>query len=310
MIGKLEAAELRELWKHEALDFTSWLAENLDALKDQLGLDLTIVEREKSVGPFSADILAKDATGRAVIIENQLERTDHDHLGKLLTYLANLDAKVAIWISSDPRPEHVTAVDYLNENVPSDTEFYLVKLQAFRIGGSDPAPLFTIEAGPSEERTAAGETKKNLVEKDKKRYEFFSQLLDHCREKTNLFNNVSPVGYQNWVNAGAGKGGLSWSLVAMEKKPSRIELYIYGQTAEINKGRFEAFAAHKEEIEKAFGESLIWDFKVNRKQHYIRSLCPVGGLEDESKWKEIQNDLVDRLIRMEATLRPWIKQIN
>jgi hypothetical protein len=140
-------------------------------LRDQLGLDLTVVEREKSVGPFSVDILAKDAGGRLVIIENQLERTDHDHLGKVLTYLANLDAKVAIWITSDPRPEHVTAIDFLNENVPSDTQFYLIKLQAFRIGGSDPAPLFTVEAGPSEERTAGGEIKKEFAEKDKRRYD-------------------------------------------------------------------------------------------------------------------------------------------
>jgi hypothetical protein len=208
-IGKLESTELRELWKHEALDFTSWLAENLDVLKDQLGLDLVIIEQEKPVGPFSADIFAKDSMGRSVVIENQLERTDHDHLGKILTYVANLDAKVAIWITSDPRPEHITAVDYLNENVPSDTAFYLVKLQAFKIGESDPAPLFTIEAGPSEERSAAGETKKNFAEKDKKRLEFFTQLLDRCREKTNVFNNVSPVGYQSWVNATAGKGGLA-----------------------------------------------------------------------------------------------------
>ncbi|MGH9932654.1 MAG: hypothetical protein ACREA9_25905 [Pyrinomonadaceae bacterium] len=102
MIGKLEPADLRDLWKHEALNFTSWLADNCDVLKDQLGIDLTVVEKEKSVGPFSVDILAKDAAGRPVIIENQLERTDHDHLGKVLTYLSNLDAKVAIWISSDP----------------------------------------------------------------------------------------------------------------------------------------------------------------------------------------------------------------
>ena len=150
MIGRLESVDLRELWKHEALDFTSWLADNCDVLGDELGLELTVVDREKSVGPFNVDILANDTAGRPVIIENQLERTDHDHLGKVLTYLANLDAKVAIWISSDPRPEHVTAIDFLNENMPSDTQFYLMKLEAFKIGDSDPAPKFTIETGPSE----------------------------------------------------------------------------------------------------------------------------------------------------------------
>jgi hypothetical protein len=212
-------------------------------------------------------------------------------------------------LGQTPRPEHVTAVDYLNENVPSDTQFYLIKLQAFRIGGSDPAPLFTIEAGPSEERTAAGETKKNLAEKDKQRYEFFSQLLECCREKTILFNNVSPVGYQNWVNAGVGKGGLSWSLV-IKGRASRIELFLHGQNGEINEKRFTTLIAHKDEIEKAFGEHLVWDFKAGRKQHYIRSICPIGGLEDEDKWQEIQSDLVDRLIRMDAALKPWLKQLN
>lgn len=101
MVGKLAQVALREIWRHEALDFTSWLADNFDILKEQLGLDLTFEQREKAVGAFSADILAKDATGRLVVIENQLERTDHDHLGKVLTYLANLDAKVAIWISRE-----------------------------------------------------------------------------------------------------------------------------------------------------------------------------------------------------------------
>jgi len=225
MVGKLiPVIDLREIWKHEALNFTSWLAENVDVLKEQLGLDLTVVEKEKSVGPFSVDILAKDAAGRLVIIENQLERTDHDHLGKVLTYLSNLDAKVALWISSNPRPEHVAAIDFLNENMPSDTQFYLVKVQAFRIGDSDAAPLFTVEAGPSEERTAGGEIKKEFAQKDKRRYEFFEQLLERCKSKTSLFSNVSPVGYQGWLNTGAGKAGLMWSLVAMNES-ARAELF-------------------------------------------------------------------------------------
>lgn len=309
MVGKLiPVIDLREIWKHEALNFTSWLAENVDVLKEQIGLDLTVVEKEKSVGPFSVDILAKDAAGRLVIIENQLERTDHDHLGKVLTYLSNLDAKVAIWISRDPRPEHVTAIDFLNENMPSDTQFYLVKLQAFRIGDSDAAPLFTVEAGPSEGRTAGGEIKKEFAEKDRRRYEFFEQLLERCKSKTSLFSNVSPVGYQSWLNAGAGKAGLMWSLVAMNKS-SRAELFFCAPTFEMNKKRFEVILRHKEDIEKRFGEPLTWDFKDGRKQQYIRSLCPLGGIEDESKWQVIQDDLVDRLVQMEEAMKGALKHL-
>ncbi|HBI23586.1 MAG TPA: hypothetical protein DDX84_05140 [Nitrospiraceae bacterium] len=132
MVGKLEPVELREIWKREAPDFTTWLFKNLDVLSEQIGLFLTAIETEKSVGPFNVDIFAEDTNGRPVIIENQLTRTDHDHLGKVLTYLSNLDAKIAIWISTDPRPEHVSAINYLNEVVPQDTKFYLIRVQAYK----------------------------------------------------------------------------------------------------------------------------------------------------------------------------------
>lgn len=292
MVGKLQLVDLREIWKHEAFDFTKWLFDNCEILNEQLGLSLTPLEKEKSVGPFNVDILAEDANGRPVIIENQLERTDHDHLGKLLTYLSNLGAKVAIWISSDPRPEHVAAMDFLNEIVPQDTQFYLVKIQAFCIGQSEPAPLFTVVAGPSEERTAGGEVKKEFAEHDKRRYDFFERLLTLCNQKTSLFNSVSPVGYQNWVNSGAGKAGLMWTFVAM-KKSARVEFFFCSPNAEVNRRRFEILSANKESIEASYGETLVWDFKDSRKQQYIRSLCSFGGLIDEEKWTEIQNDMVE-----------------
>ncbi len=147
MIGKLEIVPLRDLWKHEAYDFTNWLFENIEILNEQIGLSISTIEKEKSVGSFKVDILAEDSGGRAVIIENQLEKTDHDHLGKLLTYMSNLNVKIAIWVSTDPRAEHVTVINYLNEVVPQDTHFYLLKLQAYRIAESAPAPLLPSKQG-------------------------------------------------------------------------------------------------------------------------------------------------------------------
>src|SRR4030042_4547438 len=108
-ISRLQKIPLRELWKHEAHGFTHWLSENLDFLGEVIGFKLSLVELEASAGPFSADILAEDTDGNYVIIENQLEKTNHDHLGKLITYLSNLEAKKAIWITSSPRPEHEKA---------------------------------------------------------------------------------------------------------------------------------------------------------------------------------------------------------
>jgi RecB family endonuclease NucS len=128
-ISRLTKVPLRELWRHEAHSFTHWMAENLDFLSKTLGFQLTLVEREASVGTFSADIQAEDSQGNYIIIENQLEKTDHDHLSKLITYMSNLEAKTAVWITSDPRPEFETAVHWLNETFPADTSFYLIKCQ-------------------------------------------------------------------------------------------------------------------------------------------------------------------------------------
>jgi len=145
-------------------------------------------------------------------------------MGKLLTYLSNLEAKTAIWITTDPRPEHVTAINYLNEIVPEDTKFFLLKLQAFRIGDSKPAPLFTIEAGPSIERTTVGKVKKDLAESETKRLLFFKALLSKSNDQTPLFSSVSPVGYQSWVNTGLGKSGVGIAYV-INNRDARIDFF-------------------------------------------------------------------------------------
>jgi hypothetical protein len=171
-IGKLEPVPLREIWPDEVSDFTAWLSENLDVLGEALGISLTLVQREAAVGPFSIDILAEDPNGNQVIVENRIRRTDHDHLGKLITYLSNLDAKAAIWISSDPRPEHIRSIAWLNETTPADVAFYLVRIEAYRIGESLPAPMFSIVAGPSAEMKRIGTQKKELAERHLLRKEF------------------------------------------------------------------------------------------------------------------------------------------
>lgn len=307
MVGRLEPVPLRDVWAKEARDFTTWLSNNLDILSEYLGLELTALETEKSVGPFAADILAEDRDGFHVVIENQIGRTDHDHLGKVITYLSNLDAKTAIWIASDTSPQHVRAIEYLNEVSPEDTKFYLVQIKAFKIGGSEPAPYFNIVAGPSNEVKSRGKIIKEFAEKDQRRLEFFRQLLELSNARTTLFKNVSPAGYQSWINAGAGKAGLAWDYV-VRRHDAKTELFLCSD-AETNLRRFNSLFAKKEEIESAFGEPLEWDCKENRKQHYIRSWTKIGGIEDEDHWPAIQADLVDRLIRLEKALRPYLASL-
>lgn len=256
------------------------------------------------------DIFAEGPNGDTAVIENQLEKTDHDHLGKLITYLSNLGAKTAIWITSDARPEHVTAINWLNEISPVDTAFFLVMVEAYSIGDSEPAPLFTAVCAPSEEAKQIGEQKQHLAERHLRRLEFWSQLLEKAKTKTNLHSNVSPS-KDNWSAAGAGKSGIGWSYVITMDKGS-VELFIDrgpDKKEETDK-IFGKIHTDRERIEKEFGEPLIWDKVEGRRVCKIKSICQLGGLKDTELWDNIQKDLIDKMTRLEKTLRPLLTTIK
>lgn len=190
-IGSLRRVSLREVWSHEALDFTPWLEENIDELNSVIDLSLSAVEREQSAGDFSVDLVAEDESGNPVIIENQLERSNHDHLGKLITYLTQIGATAAIWIVADPRPEHISAISWLNESSPAS--FYLLKLEAVRIGDSPPAPLLTLIVGSSETSQSVGETRREFTERHLLRRRFWTSLLEQAKGKHHCMPTSRPV---------------------------------------------------------------------------------------------------------------------
>jgi hypothetical protein len=307
-IGKLERVSLRSIWPNEARDFTTWLAENLDFLGEALGVDLSLVEQEASAGTFSADILAEDGGGNLVIIENQLERTDHDHLGKLITYLSNMEAKTAFWITSDPRPEHEAAIHWLNEMLPVDVAFYLVKLEAYRIGESAPAPLVSIVAGPTPEAKQIGGQKKELAERHVLRLEFWGQLLERAKEHTRLHAGRSP-GKDHWLSTGAGKAGLGFNYV-IRTHDAQVELYIDTGDADANKTIFDQLAVNKERAEEAFGEPLDWQRLDDRRASRIRYVIPGGGIRDRDRWPEIQEAMIAAMVRLEQALKPGIRRLK
>lgn len=304
-VAKIERVPLREVWRHEALDLTRWLEENVDVLNDVLGLTLVSVERERNAGAFSVDLVAEDSGGRTVVIENQLEKSDHDHLGKLITYTAMIDAQVAIWIVAEPRPEHVRAVSWLNES-PSD--FFLVKIEGIRIADSPPAPLLTLIVGPSEETRVVGEAKRELAERHFIRRDFWTALLERARTKTRLHSGVSP-GHDTWIATGAGKSGLIFSYV-MTQHNSGVELYIdRGRGLDDENTRiFETLFASREQIERDFGEPLDWQ-PLERKRACRIKKSFAGGYRDEERWPEIHDAMVDGMIRLERTLRPHLDRL-
>lgn len=309
MIGKIDRVPLRDVWKHEAIDFTRWLEENIEVLNDILDLNLTTAEREKDAGDFSVDLVAEDDKGNTVVIENQLEKSNHDHLGKLITYLTAVGARTAIWIVSDPRPEHINAISWLNEG--SAASFYLLKVEAIRIGDSAPAPLLTLIVGPSKEGREVGETKKELAERYEIRHQFFTGLLDYAKTKTKLHAGVSPSEY-NWLATGAGVRGLSYNY-SLTKHASTVELYIdRGKDAEKeNKTIFDQLFAAKDEIERAFGEPLEWQRLEDRRACRIRKKLTIGGWRDEpSKWPAVYEAMVDAMIRLEKALKPHVQKLK
>lgn len=309
-IGRIQRVALREVWKHEAHDFTTWLQANLDVLNELFDFELTEAAREQEAGDFSIDLVATDTQGRTVVIENQLEKSNHDHLGKLITYLTNIDAKAAIWIVSDPRPEHVNAINWLNQF--PDAQFYLIKMEAVKIGDSAPAPLFTLIAGPSAEVREAGATRKKISEGQTLYRKFWTSLLEGALKRTKLFSNISPVDY-HWIGTSSGVRGLGFNF-AVWKRGGGAELYIDRgrDRAEDNKRIFDTLHADKAAIEREFGGPLSWQRLDSKRACRIQARFEdLPGLQDNpEEWAKTQDAMIDAMIRLEKALAPRLAKLK
>jgi hypothetical protein len=305
-IGKLQRVSLREVWKHEAYDFTQWLQENIDVLNNALDLNLVNVDRERAAGSLSIDLVAEDEGGGTIIIENQLEKSNHDHLGKLITYLTAMAAKVAIWIVSEPRPEHVAAIAWLNES--SSADFYLVKVEAVRIGDSPAAPLLTVIVGPSQETKNVGHQKKELAERYDIRRSWWTKLI--ARPDAKLHAHITPSSY-SWIGTSAGIRGLNLNYTVTQDE-CIAELYIdRGKDSDAeNKSIFDQLYAFKDEIQKAVPDRLIWDRLDGRRASRIRINLPGGYRSPEEEWDDIQAKLVSAMNTLEQALKPHLKKLK
>ena len=192
-IGKLKKVELREIWSREDTDFTNWLKDNLDTLGEAIGLDLgDTPETESSPdnSDFRADISTTTKEGENIIIENQLEQTDHKHLGQIMTYMINMEAKAVVWIAKKIRQEHLNVVNWLNES--TDKDFYLIQLESYQIDDSNPAPFLKVICKPSCEMQEVGKQKKELSETGKLKKDFWEKFLEKAKTKTSFFSNDKP----------------------------------------------------------------------------------------------------------------------
>lgn len=313
-LGRLEKVELHEAWTSEAAEFTPWLAqeENLRLLGKTIGLELELEAQEKNVGPFRADILCKNtATDEWVLIENQLERTDHTHLGQLMTYAAGLKAVTVVWIARQFTDEHRAALDWLNEITDQRFNFFGLEIELLKISDSPFAPRFNVVCQPNDwvryvQTTAATEQSEvKLLQQ-----EFFIALRDYLNERS--FVRGPKALPKNWYGIAVGRSGFllaavvnSWDTDSGSETPGGIRAEFVIDDRQYAKQYFAALEADKDAIEREAGEPLIWDQVPGRLKCKI-ILRRSADIRRREAWPEYHEWL---RLKLEALHRAFVPRI-
>jgi hypothetical protein len=315
-LGHLERVDLREIWVSEASDFTPWLAqrENLDILGETLGIDLELEAQERSVGPFRADILCKDvATDGWVLIENQLERTDHNHLGQLLTYASGLEAVTIVWIAANFTEEHRSTLDWLNRITDESFRFFGLEVELWRIGGSLAAPKFNIISKPNDwsqsiARGARGIDDDELSETRLMQCAYWEALQTVLNRMGGPVSGNRKPWPRSWIAYPIGRSGFHLAAAMLRSKNQvRAELGIRCEQA---KQFFSLLHHQKEAIERELGYPLEWDERPSRLdcrvERYLNDVDP----EDEADWPQQHEWLAKHLNEMHRVFTPRVHALD
>ena len=311
-LGKFEKVDLREYWVDEAKDFTPWLSkdENIEILSEVIGIDIEIEGKEVFVGSFKADLVGRDiSNNRKIIIENQLEKTNHDHLGKLITYASGIEASVIIWICKSITEEHRQAIDWLNENMNDDIHFFGIEIELWKIDGSNPAPRFNIICRPNEwvkTTKKAGEGSSIISDTKALQLEYWNYLKDYCNQKGSSLNLRTPRA-QHWysMSVGRSKFHISFTANTMQNRLG-CELYIRGENAK--KAYFELLK-EKDSIEKEIGTELNWQ-ELPEGQDSRIIIFKNGNIKDKVSWDEISEWFMENAELFYKTFNERVKKIK
>lgn len=293
--------DLRQIWKHEAQDFSKWLSEekNLEELSNAVGVNIVLGELESSVGSFSVDLYAtEEGSNRKIIIENQLEDTDHDHLGKIITYAAGKSADVIIWIVKRARDEHRQAVEWLNQHTDENVGFFLIEIELWTIGNSLPAPKFNVVEKPNDWAKAI---KTEMSDTKKLQYEFWQNFTDYAFQKPEFSAQFSRQKVQakpwHYLSVENSEYHLATTM-NIQKKRLGVEIYIYD-----NKELYSRFLAKKSEIEQFLGMKLDW-IETNKACRIFTRLD--GDIrENRDRWKGYFDWFCDVTIKLKAMLKKF-----
>ncbi len=305
-LGRLkEIKDLRKIWPHEALDFTPWLAEedNLTLLADAVGLEITLDETESSVGDFNVDIYATETgTDRKIIIENQLEDTNHDHLGKLITYASGKSADIVIWVVKRAREEHRAAIEWLNNHTDEDIAFFLTEIKLYQIGNSDIAVKFEVVEKPND---WAKEIKRHTSGSPtlQARYDYWAAFNDYAFSNDNFaktFNKRS-ANTRHWMTMSVGSSACHISISQIRKNNLiAVEFYISD-----DKELFHMFYSHKSEIETEMGMELDWRELPDKKASRIL-ITHFADFENKDTWPEQFDWIMDIALKMKNAFKRYL----
>ena len=271
-LGKLQKVDIKTVWKTEYNHFTPWLAkeENIAILGHELKIDLEVIEMEKSVGPFRADILCKDTgTDKYVIIENQFGKTDHTHLGQIMTYASGLDAFTVIWIAENFTEEHRAALDWLNNITDQNIEFFGIEIELFKIGESSPAPMFNMVSKPNTWSKSIKKNSSNIQLTDTKIFQeqYWQAMKDYVETQTVSFRMQKALP-QHWTNISIGKSNYKLCAIANSRdKWIAVQLVVYGTDSLENfrklRGNYESDSLDN------LSSDIEWIEKGGGKEHHV-----------------------------------------
>ena len=306
-LGKIEKIELREIWAHEALGFTKWLSDdkdnNIQYLNDIIGLNLVDLKTEQNVGGFKCDIVCRDEfSDKTVIIENQLESSNHDHLGKIITYASGLEASVIIWIVKNARQEHASAIEWLNNHTDQSVSFFLIQLEVIRIGDSPAAPQFKVIEAPNDfiKNIKKSVRENGNSERQSNIYDFWTAFNEVLAERRDF--NVRKASTDHWYDFAIGTSMCHLSAELINKE-NRVRLNMYIPD---NKELFDKFYENKDRIEQVTGIPLEWERLDNKKASRIYTYLEGFSLALSEEYENISNKMIDILAKYKKAFKPYL----
>lgn len=314
-LGRLVRRDAREVWAHEAHQFTPWLMAHIDQLNEAIGFEIELSAREERVGPFAVDLYGKEVqTGHPAIIENQLEPSDHGHLGQLLTYAAGLKAGVVVWVTPKFRDEHRAALDWLNAISPQEVNFFGIEIEILEINGQR-APNFKAVAQPNTwgARSLLTDAAGGKATSDRRLafQAFYARVLDGLKERQPGITTASRTQPESWFNFASGRAGVQFGWAFIPQSRFRVEVYIDTLERERNVAIFTALQQQREAIEREVGVTLDWQDLENRRATRIAAYAPFPATIEAATedLDQLQEWAITMTIAMVGAFRPRLRAL-